>query len=63
MNHIARVTEQRDAAHAAIAAAQDELQDLLAYLSSDKFHGLDADHVHIRTDLMPRLLRLRAAML
>lgn len=63
MNHIARLTSDRDAARAALVSAQDELNDLLAYLSSSKFTSApDADHIHIRTDLMPRLLRLRLAL-
>lgn len=62
MNHIHRLTAERDAARAALSAAQDELNDLLGYLSSSKFSSPDADHVHVRTDLMPRLLRLRLVM-
>jgi hypothetical protein len=63
MSHIARLTSERDAARVALAAAQAELQALLEYLSSDKFRAApDADYVHIRTDLMPRLLRLRLAL-
>ena len=63
MNHIHRLTAERDAARAALASAQDELNDLLGYLSGSKFTSTpDADHVHVRTDLMPRLLRLRLAL-
>lgn len=63
MNHIHRLTAERDAARAALASAQAELNDLLGYLSSSKFTSApDADHVHVRTDLMPRLLRLRLTM-
>lgn len=63
MNHIARLTSDRDAARVALAAAQAELQTLLEYLGSSKFTSApDADHVHVRTDLMPRLLRLRLAL-
>lgn len=63
MNHIHRLTAERDAARAALASAQAELNDLLGYLSGSKFTSApDADHVHVRTDLMPRLLRLRLTM-
>jgi hypothetical protein len=62
MNHIARLTSDRDAARAVLNDAREELADLLAYLSSDKFGAPDGDYIHIRTDLMPRLLRLRLAL-
>lgn len=63
MNHIARLTSDRDAARAVLNDAREELADLLAYLGSSKFAAApDADYIHIRTDLMPRLLRLRLAL-
>ena len=62
MNYIRSLISERNAARAALASAQDELNDLLGYLSGSKFTSApDADHVHVRTDLMPRLLRLRLA--
>lgn len=60
---ITRLISERDAARAVLNDAREELQTLLEYLGSDKFRAApDADHVHIRTDLMPRLLRLRLAL-
>jgi hypothetical protein len=61
MNYIARLTAERDAARATIEGARDELGELLAYLASDKFAG-DGDFVHVRTDLMPKLMQLRLTM-
>jgi len=62
MNYIARLTAERDAAAATLDGARGELAELLAYLASDKFAGA-GDYVHVRTDLMPKLLALRLAML
>ena len=62
MNHIHRLTADRDEAHAQIDAARQELNDLLAYLRSDKFAGTDGDFVHISTDLWPKLVALRFAL-
>jgi hypothetical protein len=63
MNHIARLTSERNDARAQLDAARAELNDLLGYLGSDKFTSApDADHVHVRTDLMPKLLALRLTL-
>jgi hypothetical protein len=62
MNHIHRLTQERDDARATLASAQDELTRLMAYLDSPKFAWPEGDYVHIRTDLMPKLVSLRSAM-
>ena len=59
MNHIHRLTAERDALAQVIADATNELSWLLAYLSLDKFARPDNDFVHISTDLMPKLTSLR----
>ena len=62
MNHIHTLTRQRDDARATIEDVRNELNELLAYLDSDKFGTPDGDYVHIRTDLMPKLLKLRLTL-
>ena len=58
MNHIQNLTVQRDDALTTIADAREALNELLGYLDGDKFSG-DGGYVHLRTDLMPKLLSLR----
>ena len=60
-NHIQTLTQQRDDARATISGTRDALNELLGYLGSDKFSG-GGDYVHIRTDLMPKLLTLRLTL-
>ena len=60
-NHIHTLTRQRDEARATIDETRDALNELLGYLGSDKFSGA-GDYVHIRTDLMPKLLQLRLTL-
>lgn len=59
MNHIHRLTAERDEARAVISSTAEELHELVAYLTSPKFSWPDGDYVHIRTDLMPKLIALR----
>jgi hypothetical protein len=59
MNHIARLTEQRDGATQRLATVRDELDSLLAYLTSPKFTAPDCDYAHVSTDLLPKLQRIR----
>lgn len=63
MNHITWLTQERATALATIEGAKDELDGILAYLCSDKFAWPDSDYVHVRTDIMPKLLALRSALL
>jgi hypothetical protein len=62
MNHIARMTAERDTARGQLAEAESELAAILAYLATDKFAWPDSDYVHVRTDILPKLQRLRAAL-
>lgn len=59
MNHIARLTQDRDTARQTLTDTTDAINQLIGYLCSTKFAGPDNDFVHIRTDLMPKLLALR----
>lgn len=59
MNHIARLTQDRNEAAAKLKAVQEELIALEAYLTSSKFQGPDNDYVHVRTDLLPKLSTIR----
>lgn len=63
MNYIHQLRHERDEARAQIDAARAELNGLLGYLGSDKFAAPDGDYVHVRTDIMPKLLKLRLTLL
>jgi hypothetical protein len=62
MNHIARMTAERDTARATLADATAELAELVCYLSSAKFAWPDCDFVHVRTDILPKLIALRGTL-
>jgi hypothetical protein len=57
MNHIARLTQERDHAREVIRALRDQLTDLEVYLTSTKFQ--ENDSVHVRTDILPKVGALR----
>ena len=57
-NHIHRLIRERDEAQQQLADVREALADLRTYLASSKFQGLDADYIHIRTDLVPKLIDL-----
>jgi hypothetical protein len=63
MNYIAKLRADLDAAHEQTATARDGLEELLVYLTGDKFQGAGNDHVHLRTDLLPKLMQLRGVLL
>jgi hypothetical protein len=63
MNHIARLTSERDEALEAMRDAREIVLELEAYLLSSKFHGPDNDYAHVRTDLLPKLSRVRGALI
>ena len=63
MNHIARLTTDRDEAIEQLTAARELVLELEAYLLSSKFAGPDADYVHVRTDMLPKLARVRSALI
>jgi hypothetical protein len=63
MNHIARITNERDEARETIRNARELLTDIELYLTSSKFAAPDADYVHVRTDILPKIARARFALI
>lgn len=63
MNHIARLTGERLEALEQVMAARELVLELEAYLMSAKFQGADNDFVHVRTDMLPKLARVRSALI
>jgi hypothetical protein len=63
MNHIARLTGERLEALEQLGAARELLEELQTYLMSSKFSAPGADYVHVRTDLLPKLARVRSALI
>jgi hypothetical protein len=63
MNHIARIISERDEAWETIRNARDMLTELELYLTSSKFSAPDADFVHVRTDILPKIARARFALI
>ena len=59
MNHISRLISERDSAWATLRDARDMLTEIELYLTSSKFAGPDADYVHVRTDILPKIARVR----
>jgi hypothetical protein len=62
MNHIAKLTQDRNDLKEIVANAETEIATLMQYLLSDKFSKPDADYIHIRTDLLPKLQQLRSTL-
>lgn len=62
-NHIARLIRERDEYAAQMREARDALIDIMHYLQSPKFHGVDNDYVYVSTDIMPKLISLQFKML
>ena len=58
MNHIARLTQERDAAQTTIRETRDALLEIILYLRSDKFRWPDQDYVFVSTDMLPKLNEL-----
>lgn len=63
MNHIARITAERLEALEQLRDARALVCELETYLLSAKFAGPGNDYVHVRTDLLPKLARVRGALL
>jgi hypothetical protein len=59
VNHIARLISERDEAQQTLRDARDMLTDLELYLTSSKFAAPDCDYVHVRTDILPKIARVR----
>ncbi len=61
-NHIARLIRERDDYAAQMREAREAreaLVDIMHYLQSTKFHGVENDYVHVSTDMMPKLIALQ----
>ena len=58
-NHIHRLIRERDEYAAQVKDARGTLIDIMHYLQTPKFHGPDNDYVHVRTDMMPKLIALQ----
>ncbi len=59
MNYIKEL-QKRDLEQAEVlASVRDGITEIMAYLSSPKFQGTDNDYVHVTTDIMPKLSKLR----
>lgn len=59
MNHIARLIQERDEAQRIAREARDMLAEVEIYLTSSKFSAPDADYVHVRTDILPKISAVR----
>ena len=58
-NHIARLIRERDEYAAQVKDARNALIDIMHYLQTPKFHGVENDYVHVSTDIMPKLIGLQ----
>jgi hypothetical protein len=59
MNYIKALERANDVKFETLKLARAELNELLVYLTTDKFASVDNDYVHITTDLLPKLYKLR----
>ena len=59
MNHIERLTRERNEAREVIEASLDMVHDLMLYLHSSKFAGVDNDYIYVSTDLLPKVCDIR----
>jgi hypothetical protein len=57
MNHIQKLTKDRDEARAQLAIVRQEIEELIYYCASPKFHT--EKYAYVDTDLQPRLYALR----
>ena len=55
---INRLMGERDDAVGVIRETRDALRDMLHYLQSPKFHGVDNDYVHVSSDAAPKLMAI-----
>ena len=62
-NYIKRLEQERWLLGEQVIRARQQVQDIEAYLLSDKFHGPDHDYVHLRTDMLPKLAALKSELL
>jgi hypothetical protein len=59
MNHIHRITTERDDSFAQMRAVRDALCELEIYLTSRKFQSVDNDYVFVSTDVLPKIAAIR----
>ena len=59
MNYIERLTRERNEAREVIEASLDMVHDLMLYLHSSKFAGVDNDYIYVSTDLLPKVCDIR----
>mgnify|MGYP003662731170 CR=1 FL=1 len=59
MNHILRLQTENDDLKAQIKLIDEKITDMLRYLSSDKFHGVDNNYVHISTDIIHKVTEIK----
>jgi hypothetical protein len=50
---------ERDNLRAQLAKVRNELTDMERYYTSEKFSWPDNDYAHVRTDLLPKLSKVR----
>jgi len=62
MNYIHRIRSEIEALRAQLSEARSDLIDLEIYLTGTKFAGPDADYVHVRTDMLPKLSAIRSRL-
>ena len=60
---IARLTTERRELLEQLRDARDMIAELEAYLLSSKFAGPDNDFMHVRTDLLPKISRVKGALI
>lgn len=59
MNHIARLTQERDELAALVREIRSDLTELARYYQGDKFAWPDRDFAHVRTDVLPRITAIQ----
>lgn len=59
MNYIHFLQDDRDELRALVRQVREELLDISLYLNSAKFSGADNDYVHVKTDILPKIERVR----
>jgi hypothetical protein len=59
MNHIHRITGERDELQRQLAKVRNALNEIEHYLTSSKFTAPDSDYVHVRTDILPKIAKVR----
>ena len=59
MNYITFLQNDRDELRALVRQMREELLDITLYLQSRKFTGPDMDYVHVKTDILPKVEKVR----